>query len=175
MLVKLGHRPPATDLVSLLLECHERIRTFAALAVAVGDQPGLPADQIEAAHQRIVRYFSESLPLHVQDEERSILPRLAGRSAAIDGTLATMQAQHQAHEAPLRQLTKLCSSTRAAPDTAGTPAFRDVAHHLDHELRLHLELEEASLFPVLGAQLSPDEQTVVMVEMRARRQALSKE
>jgi hemerythrin-like domain-containing protein len=170
MLVNIGHRQPATDLVSLLLECHDRIRTFGALAVTVGDQPGLPADQIDVACVRIARYFSESLPLHVQDEERSLLPRLGGRSAALDETLAAMQEQHRSHEAPLRQLIELCSSMRAAPDTAAKATFREVAHHLAREWRRHLELEETSLFPALGAALSPEEQTAIMVEMRARRQ-----
>jgi hemerythrin-like domain-containing protein len=173
MLVNIGHRPAPTDLVSALLECHERIRTFGALAVAVGDRPDLPPDQADAACLRVARYFSESLPMHVQDEERSILPRLAGRSAALDEALAEMQAQHRTHEAPLRQLIELCPRMCTAPDATVRADFCGVAHHLDQDFRRHLDFEEASLFPAVRAQMSPDEQVAILAEMRARRQIAS--
>jgi iron-sulfur cluster repair protein YtfE (RIC family) len=172
VLVKLGQRRAATDLVGALLECHERIRSMSGLAATVADRLELPAAEIDDACARVARYFSESLPLHVRDEEDSILPRLGGRSTALDDTLAEMHAQHQSHEAPLRQLIDLCAQMRAAPEAAVRSAFRDVARHLQEELRRHLELEETRLFPALRTKLGLDEQAAILAELRARRHAL---
>jgi iron-sulfur cluster repair protein YtfE (RIC family) len=171
MLVKLGQRRAATDLVGSLLECHERIRSMSGLAVIVADRQELPADERADACARVARYFAESLPLHVRDEEESLLPRLTGRSAALDETLAEMHAQHQSHAAPLAELLDLCGQMRAAPEATVRAAFREVAHHLHQEFRRHLELEETLLFPAMRTQLAPDEQATILAEVRARRQA----
>ena len=36
------------------------------------------------ASRRCERYFSEALPLHVEDEEQSLLPRRRGRTPELD-------------------------------------------------------------------------------------------
>lgn len=169
MLVNIGQRQRPNGLVGALLECHDRIRSFSGLAVAVGDREELAADQLAEACTRIARYFSQGLPLHVQDEEQSILPRLVGRAPALDDTLAEMRAQHASHEAPLGELIVLCGKLPQAPDAALRSDFRAVAQLLDRELRRHLELEETRLFPALPVQLGEDEQAAILAELRARR------
>ncbi|HEU5061001.1 MAG TPA: hemerythrin domain-containing protein, partial [Kofleriaceae bacterium] len=86
------------DPVDALLACHDRIRTFVALAGRAAAGAGAPGEIAEAC-RRIERYFREAMPLHVADEEESILPRLRGREAALDRALAEMHEQHSAHEA----------------------------------------------------------------------------
>ena len=64
------------DPVDLLLACHMRIRHFGQLASALpGAQEAGAADVIDAA-QRLHRYFTVALPLHVADEDESVRPRL---------------------------------------------------------------------------------------------------
>lgn len=169
MLVTLGRRAAATDLVGALLECHERIRAMSTLATTLADREDLPADQAREAGLRVSRYFSEALPLHVRDEEESILPRLTGRTPALDDTLAEMHAQHESHGDPLGRLVALCSALGDEPEPALRSALREVAHPLEQELRRHLELEETRLFPEMRALLSADEQAAILRELRARR------
>lgn len=83
MLARLSKGPtaPTTDLVALLMDCHARIRHFAKLAHRIGvDLEATPANRSEAC-LAVERYFTEALPLHVQDEEESILPRLGPEAA----------------------------------------------------------------------------------------------
>ena len=87
MLAKIGKPSAADDAVGLLLECHERIRSFLALARRIAEVgPSEPGSVPEAA-ARVRRYFTEALPLHAQDEEASILPRLRGLDARVDAEL----------------------------------------------------------------------------------------
>src|SRR5690348_4599251 len=97
MLVQLGgsRRTQGDGPVELLLECHERIRTFIALARAAGEKPDAPAAEIADACTRVERYFSKALPLHVLDEELSVLPRLRGSSPDVDRVLHDMESQHE--------------------------------------------------------------------------------
>jgi hypothetical protein len=79
MLIKIGPQKEISDIVDLLLECHERIRSFIGLAGRLANCGPVSDTEVSDAAARVVRYFSESLPLHVADEEESILPRLLGR------------------------------------------------------------------------------------------------
>jgi hypothetical protein len=73
MLIKIGSSVAETgDVVDLLLACHERIRFFIDLAIRIADTTDASNEEIREAAARVVRYFSESLPLHVADEEESI-------------------------------------------------------------------------------------------------------
>jgi hemerythrin-like domain-containing protein len=170
MLINLGQRPAADDLLGLLLDCHTRIRTFSALAVDLGRREGLPAHQVEQACDRCARYFSEALPLHVADEEVSLLPRLSAGRAEVQAALASMHGQHQEHEAPLRALLAALSALRASPGDAALRArLLEVATPLAAAFEEHLQLEEKHLFPALDALLSPQVQAEVVAEVRARR------
>ena len=84
VLTRLGRGAGAADAVGLLLDCHERIRAFTAMASRLA-APGDPGpDAIRDAAARVHRYFAEALPLHAQDEEESLAPRLRGRDPDLD-------------------------------------------------------------------------------------------
>lgn len=172
MLIGKGPKQTNEGLVDLLLECHQRIRSFSALAVAVSEQPDFQSSEVADACVRVQRYFSEALPLHVKDEEESIAPRLIGKSREVDQALAQMQTQHRTHEAPLRRLLELCGNLRALP--AETPAVRteltELAIRLQSELERHLVLEETTIFPAVRIHLPVDTQAMIVRELRARRQ-----
>lgn len=158
--------------MDLLLECHGRIRQFVALAREAGERRDLTAADVAEACSRVERYFVEALPLHVRDEEDSILPRLSGRSSELDQALSKMQAEHQEHEPALARLLSACRAVRAAPDD---PLCRrelgQTAAALGHAFDGHLELEETVVFPALRDLLTEAARADITSELRARRQA----
>ena len=171
MYVTIGARARAEGLVGLLLECHDRIRTFADLAIAIGDRLDAPTAHITDACARCERYFSEALPLHVADEEESLLPRLRSRSPALEAAFATMHAQHTEHEARLRALLDGLAKVRQNPDdTAQRELVRTTAAQLRVDFEAHLSNEEMRIFPAIEDLLTPDEQAQIIGELRARRQ-----
>lgn len=172
MLIPLGTRTAPEDLVGLLLECHQRIRTFTRLAQEVGRRAELPAAEAVEACARVERYFVQALPLHVEDEEASLLPRLRGRRADVDAALEVMHAQHAEHQAALTALLAAAAEVRRAPG-AGHARGRllAAATALSAEFERHLANEEQVLFPAVRALLDEGAQAQVIAELRARRQS----
>src|SRR5512132_579542 len=109
MLTRLGAPAAPDDAVGLLLECHDRIRSFLALARRVAQAGPAERDGVAEAAARVRRYFAEALPLHARDEEESILPRLRGREPAVDAELAAMEREHREHGPPLAALVAACA------------------------------------------------------------------
>ncbi|MFO0750900.1 MAG: hemerythrin domain-containing protein [Myxococcota bacterium] len=142
-----------------LLDCHERIRHFAALAVALGRRADLAAGDVADAARRIARYFGTSLPLHVRDEEDTLARALAGREPDLDRALATMASEHAQHAAPLAELLALTGALAAEPARHAAPAARldAVASALEADFAHHLAAEEAVVFPALLRCLTPAE------------------
>lgn len=171
MLVKIGPRNPSEDLVDLMLECHQRIRSFIQLAERAGRERGLPAGEVIDACQRVERYFAEALPLHVADEDHSLIPRLRGKSEAVDRALDTMHGEHLDHRPHLDELVAASRALAQAPaDEARQDRLGAIAARLARDFEAHLELEEAIILPAIRATLSAEEQAAVREEMRARRQ-----
>lgn len=171
MLITIGQKPSAArDLVDLLLECHERIRSFVALARAAAEEADPPETEIVEACFRVERYFVEALPLHVADEEESVLPRLGGRSLEIDRALHAMHEQHIGHERKLRSLLNASAALRQSPSDVRRRAVLAVAaSDLGQDLTEHLALEEAVVFPTISRVLPAATQAEIVAELRARR------
>jgi iron-sulfur cluster repair protein YtfE (RIC family) len=171
MLHAIGRKAPTEELIELLLACHERIRAFADLAVAIGERADATDAEVVHASERVQRYFSEVLPLHVEDEELGVFPRLSGRSPEVDAALDRMCEEHDQHSAPLRRLLGCCASLPSHPGDVGARAeLAGVAAGLRAEFELHLEAEERVVFPAIRALLTADEQRSIVRELRARRQ-----
>lgn len=170
MLVSLGKRTSEESLSGLLLACHQRIRAFSQLALTAAVRHDVPPDETRDACARCARYFREALPLHVADEEESLLPRLRGQRTALDEALATMHAQHAEHAAPLAELLAALARVGDAPgDLTLREPLRDVAARVEREFAAHLALEESVVFPALAELLSAAQQAEVVAELRARR------
>lgn len=170
MLVQLGQRTPTTDLVDLLADCHQRIRTFLALATRIATNPQAPIDEIRTSAGQVQRYFSLAFPLHLADEEQEIEPRLAGISPDVDKALAQMHAEHALHEPKIARLLELCTLLERDPRLIDAVCDRlaEVATQLTAELDTHLALEERVIFPAL-AQLPDEDRKSIVEMMRARR------
>jgi iron-sulfur cluster repair protein YtfE (RIC family) len=171
MLISLGTRAPPEDLVGLLLECHQRIRTFARLAQDVGRRRELPDTEVVEACARVERYFVQALPLHVEDEEHSLLPRLRGHRADVDAALDAMHAQHDEHAPFLAAMLAASAEVRATPsDARARDRLLAAATALSAEFERHLVNEEQVLFPAVRELLGADAQAQAIAELRARRQ-----
>jgi len=171
MLFALGRtRLREGDLVDALGECHDRIRSFVQLAVTLSERVNDPSEEIAAASSRIERYFSVAFPLHVADEEASILPRLRGRSAKIDAALCAMRDQHDLHT---KMVERLCGVARAVGATPNDPrthrALGVIARPLRSILQDHMAAEEAILFPAVRLYFSSDDSRLARREIEGRR------
>lgn len=155
------------SLAGLLAACHERIRRFSAMATALAASPtaAAPADVADTA-RAIRRYFAEALPLHLADEEESLLPRLRGHDPALDAALARMHAEHRDHQPLVDAVIAACDAIAAgaaAPATLAAPAAALAA-----ATESHLAAEEATIAPAVAA-LPADVQATIVTELRARR------
>lgn len=170
-MIPIGRRvPAASDLVGHLLECHERIRRFVTLATKVGGGDGGDGEVADAC-AAVERYFERALPLHIEDEELSILPRLRGKRADVDDALRTMEAQHQAHGPLIDEMLAASRSVRESPpDAPRRERLRLAAVALAAEFAPHLELEERVVFPAVRGVLDAEAHAQIRAEQRARRE-----
>ena len=169
MVVQLGKRPKAEGVVGRVLECHERIRRFTDMAVRLGAAENAGEEDIRSAARDVRRYFFEALPLHVEDEEKSILPRLEGREPELDAALARMHTEHESHEPLLADLIAICEELVRSPGSEIRARLNPLAAEFQRELRLHLEEEEAIVLPAIDRLVSKEEQARIVAEMAARR------
>jgi iron-sulfur cluster repair protein YtfE (RIC family) len=169
VLTVLGKPRAGGDAVDLLLECHDRIRSFLSLArrIAVAGE----ADDVAEAAARVVRYFTEALPLHAQDEEQSVLPRLQGLDPVVDEALAIMAREHAEHEVPLAALVEACAALAEDPGRHRevTPALTWAVGALDVHFEGHLRREEEVIFPAARRLLPEGELAAIGRELRQRR------
>lgn len=172
MLITLGAKPEASDAPLELLEaCHGRIRRFLSLARAVAERDLPTAEAVEVAGQ-VVRYFRVAFPLHLLDEDRSLLPRLLGREAAVDAALERMRSEHPVVDAQLEPLVVHCEAIQRAGEASAErrAAMVELLPSLEQAFEAHLMHEEQVLFPAARRLLSPAEQGALREELRARRQ-----
>lgn len=171
MLTRLGRPAAAGDAVDLLLECHGRIRHFLAMARRIGEAPVGDVAEVADAAGRVVRYFTQALPLHARDEEDSILPRLRGRDPALDRALADMAREHGEHEPPLAALVAACAAVARDPARHAALAGDVLAPtaELERHFAGHLAREEEVVFPAMRRLLSPADDAAIVAEIRRRR------
>ncbi|UJR84134.1 hemerythrin domain-containing protein [Sandaracinus amylolyticus] len=170
MLLSIGKKRSATDLHDLVLDCHERIRHFTALAVKLATLDA-SAEERAGVAASVARYFEKALPLHIRDEDESILPRLRGRAPDVDAALTRMHDEHEEHDAMRAELVERTLAIAIDPQVypEHVERLRTLAPALRDALHLHLESEERVIVPALPRLLSVDERRAVIAEMRARR------
>ena len=170
MLHSIGKKVESEELVDLLLACHGRIRSFLELAIAIGERADASNDDVVEASASIRRYFADALPLHVEDEEEGVLPRLHGRSPAVDAALDRMCVEHDDHLPALRRFLALCASLPDHPGDAQARAdLARAAKELRDVLDPNLREEEQVIFEAIRKLLSSEERRAIVSELRARR------
>ena len=170
-MIQIGDQNDPADVVDLLLECHERIRAFIGLAIRLGNAENPSANEVRDAAARVIRYFTEALPLHVADEEESILPRLSGREGELDRALANVHREHSKHEPQLERLLQICRELQEHPErlTELRQTLEATASTLQREFVQHLDAEEMVVLPAIRQLLTLEEQAAILRELRARR------
>ena len=171
MLINIGPSKEPSDIVDLLLECHERIRLFIGLARRMAEAENAGKEEVQDAAARICRYFSEALPLHVADEEESIMPRLSGRRPEVDSVLEAMHREHRTHESGLEQLLQICRLLQVSPESLAErrESLWRISTGLERDFATHLHEEEAVVLPAIRSLLSTEEREAMLSEFRARR------
>jgi hemerythrin-like domain-containing protein len=168
----LGRRPAQLpDATTFLTDCHARIRHFTAMALRIASAATSPPQEVAEAARAVHRYFTVALPLHVADEDLSLLPRLRPVAPALEGALARMEDEHLAIEEAVAEMAPLCSVLAEEPERLGElgEALAEKARALEALFEPHLREEERTIFPAIRQHLPPDEQAILLAEMRARR------
>lgn len=161
------HRSPAAgfdDPFAMLAGCHERVgRMLALLERLAGHLTAHGADGPAAdAARDVTRYFDLAAPLHHEDEERHVLPRL--REAGLAALADRLQADHAEMAVAWAGLRADLARVQAGEhcDTAAWPAF--VARY-----RSHLAAEDASAFPAAAQAADAAARAAMGAEMARRR------
>lgn len=164
-----GGREDETSAGGLLRGCHRRIRHFAALATRLAESPDARPEEIADAAASIHRYFTIALPLHHEDEESSIRPRLP-QTPELARALTTMHEQHDELETRLSKLVPVWDRLAREPATVRDLAteLRDATAGFEAACEVHLQLEEAEIIPAVDA-LPATERDAIRAEMRERR------
>lgn len=166
---------PHADVVELVGDCHARIRYFSSLAVRLGEGEKCPVNASEAA-ARIRRYFLEAYPLHLADEEESILPRLRSRAPEVSAVIERLKSEHERLDRKIPELIAICEALENGDSTACCAAvskLRSLGECLHTLLEAHLDNEENLLFPLIRKYLTPEDVSAIREEFRARRDSVS--
>lgn len=159
-----GAEPSEESPQARLIACHGRIRAFLG-ACAEMSAEGADQAKVRESAEVVARYFSEAFVLHVEDEERSVLPRLGA-----DADWASRVHEEHARDADL--VAKLVAICRELCDVAPEPSARTrlgrLTASLAPRIHAHLELEERTMLPQL-AELPAETLAQILQEMEARR------
>jgi iron-sulfur cluster repair protein YtfE (RIC family) len=117
-----------------------------------------------------LRYFRERAPLHSEDEEESLFPRLR-RTDAMWNRMDSLEQDHQCADGAHGELDRLGGLWQKAGSLSPADASRfDVVVRQLHVLyRHHIGVENDVLFPYAAAQLTSAELSAIGREMAARR------
>ena len=161
------------DVVELLLEAHIEARQIVSMAESLSS--GSATCGARETATTIADHVEWMLPMHCDDEDQSVAPRLMGRHHVVDDALGKMKLQHLSLEAPMARVRLLCmilsrdiSRLHALRFELGA-AVKDLRERLEE----HHALEESIVFPALKRLLYVDELESIGVEMRARRLAVA--
>lgn len=177
-----GFTSPAAGFDSpfeMLTSCHERVQRSLRLLLRLGDHLRThPCDEpARQAARDVLRYFDQAAPLHHEDEERHVFPRvLGGGDAALAATVRQLQADHARMEAGWQavrgELERIAGdrdgSTRPGADSLAVwQGFADLYGE-------HITLEETQVYPAAQALTPPEALAAMGADMAARRGAVAR-
>ena len=153
------------------MDCHQRLRQVTALAAQL---PGATAEAVCDVAAKVQRYFSVALPLHEQDEEFSLFPRLLKAAPELASIVAALRADHDALASQVARLLELCRQVQQSPRRADAlaTALAEAARALQEGWQHHLTAEEQHVFPAVRGALSEQARAEIRQEMRERRSRL---
>lgn len=163
--------PRSEDVPDVLVDCHLRMRQVTTLAVELAARPSPLLEEVREVASKVHRYFTVALPLHEEDEETSLFPRLLARAPELAATISTLREDHQAHDLRVGALVAVCLELKTSPQRSQElrGALGTAAQALAETWSTHLAAEERELFPAVSTALSAEDRSAIREEMRARR------
>ena len=159
----------------MLEACHERVlRTLDLLGRLIDHIDSKGHDtQTRSAAADVLRYFDLAAPLHHQDEELHVFPRLLTLGDATQGaTVLRLQTEHRRMEQDWAVLrTALLRWREAACTETVDAATRETAKRFAALYTEHLNTEETLVFPAARTGTPDHELASMGAEMQARRHA----
>lgn len=161
--------------IDLLIECHGRIRQFTDISIRLAEAEGAPLEEIREAAKRLVRYFTIALPLHSEDEDDSLHPRLSASKAPpeVKDAIDEMVKEHGPIHQTIDELVILWEKLVDNPERHDElrPRLGEHAERLSLLFEPHLAKEETIIFPAAKSHLGQEELDAILEELRARREA----
>lgn len=165
---------PAETPFDMLLACHGRIRHFTSLALSLAEREA-PAAEVREVSSRLTLYFGTALPLHEEDEERTLGAALArAEDAAVAPLLEQLASEHRTIGRVLAELLPRWTELAEAPgllEPHRAPMSKS-ARALATAFDAHLAMEERELFPLARRVLPTATQLEMLREMRERRRSV---
>jgi hemerythrin-like domain-containing protein len=164
------------DVPDVLVDCHVRLQKVTKRAAEVAARPDASSEDVREVAEKLCRYFTVVLPLHEEDEEASVFPRLLLRAPELAPTIAGLRLHHAAQAQKVGEVLAVCQAllTSTEADAGLRRRLSATAEALAEVWRTHLASEERDLFPSLKTALSEEERATIREEMRARREHLSR-
>lgn len=167
---------PAADFehpIEILEGCHQRIRRSCALVERIGRHVAAQGSDDEArqAAGNVIRYFEKAGADHHRDEEDDLFPALERLASGTDRALVAallerLRREHGELDALWSEMrARLEAVTRGEDPGITSEATALFAKAYDR----HIEIEEASLFPLARRLLDPASVCKLGASMAARR------
>jgi hemerythrin-like domain-containing protein len=179
MPITIGKKPESSfaDPLGLLSDCHRRIERFLGLLITVTTDArgGALSDEQREALAAAGRYFREAAPKHIEDEERSLFPRMReSRDARVRAALATIKELEEDHVVLDRGHIEVDTLVERWMDDGSLPMtdaqrLVTVLEELRSIYERHIEIEDHDVFPLAGQVLNQAAIAVLGREMAARR------
>jgi pyridoxamine 5'-phosphate oxidase len=160
--------------IAMLRDCHRRIRHFVAILrqVAHHAKGYQPNEDQQAAVLAALRYFRTSGPLHTQDEEQSLFPRLLQRaSTEVIATINQLELEHREAEELHRRIEELYQNwmSEFGLNSIEEEELISATDALEAFYLRHTEIEENVAFSAAETLLNGSEQGTIGEEFAARR------
>jgi len=158
------------DPVEFIHREHNRQIVILGAIERLADAPTAPDTRETAAYA--LDYLERELPLHVEDEERHLFPRLAARVSADDGfegILAALRDEYEADDAYCRALMVDLHRLAEGRPLDDLVAFNHQARAFVGFQRRHLAWENSVLLPLARRRLNAHDTAEHGRAMAARR------
>jgi hemerythrin-like domain-containing protein len=177
MAIQIGAKPDSgfDDPLGMLKDCHRRIERFLHLLCWVpGKAQGRALNGEERqAVEAALQYFCTSGPLHTEDEEQSLFPRMRSAGAGdVINEMARLEADHQRaaglHEAMASTYVRWLQDGVLPADEEAR--LQQIAREMQQIYGEHIRIEEEVVFPRAAEVLDRSVLPSMGEEFKARRE-----
>ena len=152
--------PGFDDPIGMLRACHNKILDHCDLLECLLEEP------VQDTASRVHRYFNTSAPLHHQDEEEDLFPRINRQSIEIADLIHNLQKEHQELH---RLWDRIAADLESLPGQGFCDEFKQAAHEFCRLNRAHITVENRDLLPMATGILSSQDLGALGETMAARR------